>query len=475
MDESWRMRMGMPDLPRRRSTEGPSIRSFSKGAAPLNQEDFSDVFGGPPRSVLSRQFSGEFGHKQFDFFYEEMFRPPEFFSSGKNAGRSLPVFRIPAGGEGFYNDIFGSDHERRSRDRSGHNSKGKSKSNSSSVLSSEEASPFRHVSGDDVVLSSFAAKLRPINITTKWNSSKMKPEEHQKKQGKSFFPFNRSAPMENQYVDNEVKEPFRSSYSGFPRPVSSPETISLEPTSYRSMKVSMDDLEPNSPSSAISSLCQGSGAKPDIQINVLAEEDDEVMSSYVIEIGSDNREGTNEAVALDEVIAWAKEKFNTQTSETDLSTRLNDSEQFVETEGRSASCEISGEQLRVHDITQSAEVEERIWSAEEEKAESEKDMEMEDIDEDIKLWSSGKETNIRLLLSTLHHILWPRSGWHVTPLTSLMEGSQVKKAYQKARLCLHPDKLQQRGATDMQKYVAEKAFTILQEAWTAFISQDAFF
>lgn len=31
-------------------------------------------------------------------------------------------------------------------------------------------------------------------------------------------------------------------------------------------------------------------------------------------------------------------------------------------------------------------------------------MEMEDIDEDIKLWSSGKETNIRLLLSTLHHV-----------------------------------------------------------------------
>ena len=101
------------------------------------------------------------------------------------------------------------------------------------------------------------------------------------------------------------------------------------------MKVSMDDLEPNSPSSAISSLCQGSGANPDIQINVLAEEDDEVMSSYVIEIGSDNREGTNEAVALDEVIAWAKEKFNTQTPETDLSARLHDSEQFVETEGTS--------------------------------------------------------------------------------------------------------------------------------------------
>ncbi|XP_022926616.1 uncharacterized protein LOC111433693 [Cucurbita moschata] len=473
MDESWRMRMGMPDLPHRRSTESSSIRSFSKGARALNHpDDFSDVFGGPPRSVLSRQSSGELGHKQFDFFYEEMFRPPEFFSSAKNAGRSLPVFRIPSGGEGFYNDIFGSDHERRSIDKTRQNLKGKTKSNSSSVLSSEEASPFRHVSGDDVVLSSFAAKLRPINIPTKWNSSKMKPEEHQKKQGMSFFSFNRSSTVENQYVDGEVKETFRSSYSGFPRPVSSPETISLEPTSYRSMKISVDDLEPNSPSSASSSLCQG---KHDIQINVLADEDDEVMSSYVIEIGSDYREGTNEAAALDEVIAWAKEKFNTQTSETDLSTRLNDSQQFVETEGPTVSCEISGEQFGVHDITQYAEVEERTCSAEGVKAESEKDMEMEDIDEDIMLWSSGKETNIRLLLSTLHHILWPRSGWHVTPLASLMEGTKVKKAYQKARLCLHPDKLQQRGATDMQKYVAEKAFTILQEAWTAFISQDAFF
>lgn len=147
-------------------------------------------------------------------------------------------------------------------------------------------------------------------------------------------------------------------------------------------------------------------------------------------------------------------------------------------------------------------------------------MEMELLDENISLWSAGKETNIRLLLSTLHYvkpnwpffvnlvsptaqaprlyisfhlslwfnvfsdvwgghwtfqlthnciyfgfgfqILWPTSGWYAIPLTSLIESSQVKKAYQKARLCLHPDKLQQRGATLKQKYVAEKAFSILQ-------------
>ncbi|KAB5534262.1 hypothetical protein DKX38_017348 [Salix brachista] len=59
-------------------------------------------------------------------------------------------------------------------------------------------------------------------------------------------------------------------------------------------------------------------------------------------------------------------------------------------------------------------------------------------------------------------ILWPNSGWYAIALTSLMESSQVKKAYQKARLCLHPDKLQQRGGTLAQKYVAEKVFSILQ-------------
>ncbi|KAL4280993.1 hypothetical protein GQ457_03G035200 [Hibiscus cannabinus] len=97
------------------------------------------------------------------------------------------------------------------------------------------------------------------------------------------------------------------------------------------------------------------------------------------------------------------------------------------------------------------------------------------LDDDVKVWTSGKENNIQLLLSTLHQILWPSSGWNMIPLTCLKESSQVKKAYQKAILCLHPDKLQQRGATLSQKYVAEQAFTILQDAWAAFISQDVFF
>lgn len=182
MDESWRMRMGMPSLPRRRSTEDASSKQFifSRGgggggeeAETLDPEDFADVFGGPPRSVLMRKFSGDF-FKNNGEFYGEVFRPPEFVTPADKDGRSLPAFRIPVrggggGGGGFYGDIFGSedDLDRKSRERSRPNSKAKSKSksNSSSVLSSEDLSPLhRPVIGDDVALSSFVSKLRLVSV-----------------------------------------------------------------------------------------------------------------------------------------------------------------------------------------------------------------------------------------------------------------------------------------------------------------------
>ncbi|KAL6867302.1 hypothetical protein ACP4OV_015326 [Aristida adscensionis] len=101
------------------------------------------------------------------------------------------------------------------------------------------------------------------------------------------------------------------------------------------------------------------------------------------------------------------------------------------------------------------------------------DLEKEQIkiaESKIREWSRGKEGNIRSLLSTLQHVLWPESGWKPVPLVDIIEGAGVKKAYQKALLCLHPDKLQQRGAAMHQKYIAEKVFDILQESWKEFNS-----
>ncbi|PKA59919.1 J domain-containing protein required for chloroplast accumulation response 1 [Apostasia shenzhenica] len=99
---------------------------------------------------------------------------------------------------------------------------------------------------------------------------------------------------------------------------------------------------------------------------------------------------------------------------------------------------------------------------------------IKDLDSKIRDWSKGKDGNIRSLLSTLQFILWPECGWKQVPLVDIIEGSSVRKAYQRAMLCLHPDKLQQKGASSNQKYIAEKVFDILQEAWDHFISISQF-
>ncbi|KAK4254579.1 hypothetical protein QN277_009941 [Acacia crassicarpa] len=470
MDESWRMRVGlMQGLPRRRSMEDrSSSRSrrsiFAAGGSGcesenLDPEDFADVFGGPPRSLLAHKFS------RTNSFYEEIFRPPEFVSSTTNkGGRNLPVFRIPTKNEGFYSDIFGSDDDRKSRERSGSHSK--AKSNSSSVLSSEDLSPARPAVGDDVALSVFASKLRPINIPFRWNSfTTTMPEEHLNEEGRPIFPSNGQL-FEVQLQDNEFKDNFRSSHLGFSRRVSSPETISLETNSYQSIKISVDDWEPNSPFSAVSSLCQESElAKSAVQNHVHPEQiieqdydDDDIMSSYVIEVNPNLKEEDSGSTAIDEAIAWAKEKFQTRSSDEDSSMRNHGDERGA---GRKSDQPDASD---YHDEGTGT-----IQSPKKLQTETEK------LDREIRLWSSGKETDIRLLLSTLHYILWPESGWCAIPLMNLIESSQVKKAYQKARLCLHPDKLQQRAATQTQKYIAEKAFPVLQDAWAAFVAEDVSF
>jgi hypothetical protein len=84
------------------------------------------------------------------------------------------------------------------------------------------------------------------------------------------------------------------------------------------------------------------------------------------------------------------------------------------------------------------------------------------LDPEVKRWSNGKEGNLRALLSTLQYILGSDNGWQSVPLTDLITATAVKKAYRRATLCVHPDKLQQRGATIRQKYICEKVFDLLK-------------
>lgn len=105
---------------------------------------------------------------------------------------------------------------------------------------------------------------------------------------------------------------------------------------------------------------------------------------------------------------------------------------------------------------------------------AEKNRLAETVDADIKRWATGKESNLRALLSTLQYILWPESGWQPVSLTDVITAASVKKVYRKATLCVHPDKVQQKGATIQQKYIAEKVFDLLKEAWNKFNSEELF-
>ncbi|KAH1112443.1 hypothetical protein GLYMA_04G209400v4 [Glycine max] len=72
------------------------------------------------------------------------------------------------------------------------------------------------------------------------------------------------------------------------------------------------------------------------------------------------------------------------------------------------------------------------------------------------------------------HVLWPECGWQPVSLTDLITAAAVRKVYRKATLCTHPDKVQQKGATIQQKYIAEKVFDLLKEAWNKFNSEELF-
>ncbi|CAA0823732.1 Chaperone DnaJ-domain superfamily protein [Striga hermonthica] len=428
MDEYWRMRMGMPKMPppppsgyppdhvpgRSTAADASHRRKNPISDEPLNPEDFDDVFGGPPRTVLSGRFatacqrSLSSSSSSGGFIYEEIFRQAERAPPPPDGrtGRILPEFRIPGQkGSDFYSDIFGwEDHERVVRSRS------RSKASSSSVLSSEELSPLQPaaaVDGHDDV-SYFASKLSRRNT--------------------------------------------------------SPETISLNPVSNDSFP---DDFELNSLSSAVSSVSQSSDEKLKMEDGFLGydeedEDDDDDMSAYVIEINTENRGGrsTYESNGVDEAIAWAKEKFQTQCEmKNPAQENFNGHQESDQGHADSFGPLLDGQRDE--------------WGPwkDKEQLESKVQNEMQILDEQLRMWSANNRANIRLLLSSLHQILWPESGWFAVSLSDLTEISQVKKAYQKARLCLHPDKLQQRGATIQQKYIADKAFSLLQEAWEAFVTQ----
>eukprot|EP00927_Polykrikos_kofoidii_P082709 TRINITY_DN8290_c0_g1_i1.p1 TRINITY_DN8290_c0_g1~~TRINITY_DN8290_c0_g1_i1.p1 ORF type:complete len:417 (-),score=98.41 TRINITY_DN8290_c0_g1_i1:43-1293(-) len=79
--------------------------------------------------------------------------------------------------------------------------------------------------------------------------------------------------------------------------------------------------------------------------------------------------------------------------------------------------------------------------------------------------TSDKESwnDIRALLSTMHTVLWPESGWKPVSLSDLLAAGAIKKQYRKAILVVHPDRHQEEAPE--KQFRAERIFQALNEAF----------
>jgi len=78
-------------------------------------------------------------------------------------------------------------------------------------------------------------------------------------------------------------------------------------------------------------------------------------------------------------------------------------------------------------------------------------------------FKDGTQKNIRTLLTTLDTLLWEGSGWKKPPLTELTDADGVRRVVRKARLVVHPDKVQ--NATTEQQVIADRVFDVLNSAF----------
>lgn len=115
------------------------------------------------------------------------------------------------------------------------------------------------------------------------------------------------------------------------------------------------------------------------------------------------------------------------------------------------------------------------------KAKTDREREVEEVQElqhvlkekhrcKIAEWKDKHANNMRGLLTSLQTVLWEGSGWTSLTVADVLEMAQVKKAYMKANLIIHPDKVKQKGGSHEQVVLADMVFNVLKEAWIKFQS-----
>ena len=90
-------------------------------------------------------------------------------------------------------------------------------------------------------------------------------------------------------------------------------------------------------------------------------------------------------------------------------------------------------------------------------------------DAKIKKWIGiMQKNNIKVLICSLHDVLWSDAAWERVGMHEFMDDGQakLKKLYRKAALLTHPDRNQTKGAD--QRFLANAILGALNEAWAEF-------
>merc|ERR1712139_153358 len=86
------------------------------------------------------------------------------------------------------------------------------------------------------------------------------------------------------------------------------------------------------------------------------------------------------------------------------------------------------------------------------------------IRERVKFWQNGK--NIRTMLVSLHEVAPSSAGWVPVKLGDLLEASDVKSAYRKAVLAVHPDKHQ--SGKPGERLLGHLILEALRDEWNVY-------
>ncbi|KAG1224393.1 hypothetical protein G6F68_020122 [Rhizopus microsporus] len=100
------------------------------------------------------------------------------------------------------------------------------------------------------------------------------------------------------------------------------------------------------------------------------------------------------------------------------------------------------ESLNKDEIQISKSVREMREREKKKEAEDAERLEKEDkVNAHLTAWKSGKEKNLRALLSSLEQILWTGIEWKGVTMTELLESRKCKITYMKAIAKVHPDQV----------------------------------